>query len=561
MSLSSETTHATELQDRIARHPRARINIARRELIRDAIERREALAAACGALATWTPTHSTGRSPKDTYIVRHSASAREIDWDSPNCIALDPETFNMLWNDALAVLERKERLYVTDRVAGADSSYALPIRTVTDRALHALFTDNMFRPVPEDLQRSVFAEQPFVMMVLPYDKVDTSRYEGRLRHREDGRTSDMVIAMDFDRRLGLVYGSVYCGSVKKLIFTVMNHLLPGIGVLPLHCSANEGSDGETALLLGLSGTGKTSLSADPARALLGDDEHGWSDNGIANFENGCYAKLINLRADKEAEIFSAVFHRADPLGHGAIVENCLMYPDGEFDVDDARLTPNSRGSYPLSFLANIKTPPVGGHPKTILFLAADANGVLPPVARLDEQQAMLWFLMGYTSKLAGTETGVTEPVSTFSRFFGAPFMPRSPEAYASLLGERLALHKTRVFLVNTGWSGGPYGEGERMDIALTRAIVEAALSGKLDHVPYVADPLFHFTIPRECPGVPADVLLPRNTWSNSTAYDRRARKLAEEFAAHFDTAYGGKPIDPEVVKQCPGGPPRRPAAH
>jgi len=552
MSTSSAASHAAELEERIVRTDRARIDPPRRELIRDAIERHEALASACGALATWTPPHSTGRSPKDTYIVRHRASEREVDWDSPNCIALEAETFDMLWSDALAVLETRDRVYVTDRVAGADPRYALPIRTVTDRALHALFTDNMFRPVPEGIEESVFFDHPFTMIVLPHDAVDAKRYDGRLRKQADGQTSRMVIAMDFDRRLGLVYGSTYCGSVKKLIFTVMNYLLPEVGILPLHCSANEADDGSTALLLGLSGTGKTSLSADPARALLGDDEHGWSEHGIANFENGCYAKLINLRADKEAEIFEAVFHRADPLDHGAIVENCLMYPDGEFDVDDERLTPNSRGSYPLAFLSNVKDPPTGGHPATILFLAADANGVLPPVARLDEQQAMLWFMMGYTSKLAGTETGVTEPVSTFSRFFGAPFMPRNPESYASLLGEQLARHHTRVYLVNTGWSGGPYGEGKRMDIGLTRAIVEAAVSGKLADVPHYADPLFHFTIPRECPGVSPDVLLPRNTWKDPAAYDRRAQKLAEEFVAHFEKAYGGKSIDPEVAQQCPG---------
>jgi phosphoenolpyruvate carboxykinase (ATP) len=555
MSTTSANPHVVGLDERVLRRPIVQRNPLRRELIRAAMENGEALVSACGALATWTPAHSTGRSPKDTYIVRHAETADQVDWDSPNCIELSPDTFDMLWSDALAVLEQKPRVYVTDRVAGADPAYALPIRTVTDRALHALFTDNMFRAVPTDVARSVFHEQPFTMLVLPYDRVDGERYDGLLRRTPDGKTAPMAIAMDFDRRLGLVYGSAYCGSVKKLIFTVMNHLLPEVGILPLHCSANEGQDGSTALLLGLSGTGKTSLSADPARALLGDDEHGWSDAGIANFEGGCYAKLIQLRPDKEQEIFRAVFHRDDPLEHGAIVENCMMYPDGEFDVDDERLTPNSRGSYPLGFLQNVKEQPVGGHPSTILFLTADANGVLPPVARLDEHQAMLWFLMGYTSKLAGTETGVTEPRSTFSRFFGAPFMPRNPEVYARLLGERLARHRTQVYLVNTGWSGGPYGEGARMDIGLTRAIVGAALAGQLADVPCDVDPLFHLAIPRECPGVPSDVLSPRRTWNDPAAYDLRARKLADEFAAHFAKAYGGKSIDPAVARQCPGGPP------
>jgi phosphoenolpyruvate carboxykinase (ATP) len=458
----------------------------------------------------------------------------------------------MLWKDALEVLSRKKALFITNRYLGADPSYALPVRTITDRALHSLFADNMFRRRPEGAERSVFADEVFQLVALPYDRIAVDRYEGRLRKLPDGKTSDMIIAMDFDRRLGLVYGSAYCGSIKKLMFTVMNHLLPERGILPLHCSANEGRDGRTALLLGLSGTGKTSLSADPQRALLGDDEHGWGAEGVANFEGGCYAKLINLRKEKEAEIFNAVFHVADPLDHGAIIENCLMYPDGHFDVDDERLTPNSRGSYPLGFLTNIKTPPVGGHPATILFLAADANGVLPPVARLDANQAMLWFLMGYTSKLAGTERGVVDPVTTFSRFFGAPFMPRHPDHYARMLGEKLARHGTQVYLVNTGWSGGPFGEGRRMDIGLTRKLVDAALSGKLGEVSYRQDRLFHVGVPESCPGVPSDVLEPRNTWKDKAAYDARAKKLAEEFARHFDKAYGGKGIDPEVARECPG---------
>jgi phosphoenolpyruvate carboxykinase (ATP) len=419
-------------------------------------------------------------------------------------------------------------------------------------ALTALFTDNMFRPVPEDLKKSVFADQEFLLFVLPYDKIDSSKYEGRLRKLPNGKTSDLIVAMDFVKRVGLVYGSAYGGSCKKLIFTVMNYILPGAGILPLHCSANEGGPNDCALLLGLSGTGKTSLSADPSRALLGDDEHGWSDNGIANFEYGCYAKLINLREDKETEIWNAVFHEDDYKKHGALIENCMMYPDGLFDVDDERLTPNSRGSYPLAFLSNIKTPPVSVHPKTILFLAADANGVVPPVARLNQDQAMLWFLMGYTSKLAGTETGVTEPVSTFSRFFGAPFMPRNPDVYARMLGERMAEHGTQVYLVNTGWSGGPYGVGERMDIMLTRAIVDATLSGKLANVEYVEDPLFHIEIPKECPGVPSDVLFPKNTWADKKAYDERAKSLAADFSKTFDKNYGNKGIDPKVVSQCPG---------
>jgi phosphoenolpyruvate carboxykinase (ATP) len=380
----------------------------------------------------------------------------------------------------------------------------------------------MFRPVPPDMDRSIFADQGFTLLVAPYDTLDGTRYEGRLRTLPGGETSEMAVAMDFDRRLGIVYGSAYAGSVKKMMFTVMNYALPAAGILPLHCSANEGPDGDIALLLGLSGTGKTTLSADPRRALLGDDEHGWSDNGIANFENGCYAKLINLRLDKEPEIWNAVFHEAPVQEHGAIVENCMMFPWGTFDVDDERYTPNSRASYPLSFLSNIKPLPTGDHPKTILFLTADANGVLPPVSKLTPEQAMLWFLMGYTSKLAGTETGITDPVSTFSRFFGEPFMSRNPDVYASLLGERMERHNSQVYLVNTGWSGGPFGVGARMDIDITRAIVHATLSGQLDDVEFDKDPMFHLQVPRSCPDVPSEILNPRNTWADKEAFDQRA---------------------------------------
>ncbi len=534
-------------------HPDLVDNPSREVMIQESIVNREVLVSANGALATWTPSESTGRSPKDTYIVRRPESEGNIDWDSPNNIPMEPETFDMLMEDAVELLAKKKRLYVTDRVLGADTSYAMPVKTITDWAATVLFTDNMFRPMPEEgIEQSVFADRPFTLLVVPYNKVDRDRYAGRLRKGPGGVTSNMAVAMDFDRHLGVVIGSAYAGSVKKLMFTVMNYMLPGEGILPLHCSANEGPKGDIALLLGLSGTGKTSLSADPRRALLGDDEHGWSDNGIANFEFGCYAKLINLRPDKEPEIWNAVFHEAPAKEHGAIVENCMMYPWGLFDVDDERYTPNSRASYPLSFLSNIKPLPVGDHPKTILFLAADANGVLPPVAKLTPEQAMLWFLMGYTSKLAGTETGIVDPVSTFSRFFGEPFMPRNPDVYASMLGERMRRYGSQVYLVNTGWSGGSFGVGKRMDIDITRAIVHAALSGDLDDVEYADDPTFHILVPQSCPGVPAEILNPRNTWEDKEAFDRRAQKLASDFSAHFDKAYGSKGIDPAVVSQCPG---------
>jgi phosphoenolpyruvate carboxykinase (ATP) len=338
-----------------------------------------------------------------------------------------------------------------------------------------------------------------------------------------------------------------------LMFTVMNYMLPAEGVLPLHSSANEGPDGKSALFLGLSGTGKTTLSADPDRALLGDDEHGWNENGIANFEYGCYAKMINIDPSREPEIYNAVMHQAPYLEHGAIVENAMMYPDGSIDYYDNRLTENSRASYPLRFLSNIKESSKSSHPGYIIFLTADANGVLPPVARLSDEQAMLWFLIGYTSKLAGTETGIVDPVATFSRFFGEPFMPRNPDVYAGMLGEKLRQHDTRVYLVNTGWSGGPFGVGKRMDINLTRAILDAIMAGSLDDITCCEDPVFHLMVPDSCPGIDdPTVLHPRNTWQDKNAYDERAKKLAGQFSAHYDKAYGSKGIDNAIKMQCPG---------
>ncbi len=528
-------------------------NASRAEMIEESIKNRDAILTSNGALAAWVSPESTGRSPQDTVSVRRPASEKNIDWDSPNNLPISEETFDLLFEDAVSVLGAKKRLYVTDRALGADARYALVTRTITDRALTALFTDNMFRPIPPGADKSVFADRGFTILALPNDKLDPAKYEGRLRvDPATGETTTMAIAIDFDRRIGIVYGSAYCGSVKKLMFSVMNYLLPGVGVLPLHCSANEGKDGSSALLLGLSGTGKTTLSADPTRALLGDDEHGWSEDGVWNFENGCYAKLINLDPAKEPEIYRATFHEGDWRTHGAIVENAMVYPDGHWDLDDDRLTPNSRVSFPLSYLGNIKPSAASGHPTTILFLTADADGVLPPIARLTKEQAMLWFLMGYTSKLAGTETGVVEPKSTFSRFFGEPFMPRNPDVYARMLGEKLDRHETKVYLVNTGWSGGPYGVGKRMDINLTRAMVRAALEGGLDRVAYEEDKTFHVGIPQTCPGVASGVLRPRDTWKDKNAFDERSTKLAREFAAHFQKAYGKKGIDAAVAAQCPG---------
>lgn len=540
------------LNNILANHKNILPDITRVEMIKHSVENKEALISANGNLTTWTPPESTGRSPKDTLIVKREESENTIDWNSPNCIPLEPKTFDMAFEDSVELIKNKNTIYTTNRVIGADPLFALPVKVITDQALTALFTDNMFCPIPSDLEKSCFVNKEFTLLVLPYDKLDRDRYNGLLRKLPDGKTSNMIVAMDFDRRMGIIIGSAYGGSVKKLMFTVMNYYLPFEGILPLHCSANEGENGESALLLGLSGTGKTTLSADPTRALLGDDEHGWSNNGIANFEHGCYAKLINLKQDKEPEIFNAVFHNDEYTKHGVIVENCMMYPNGTFDLDDERLTPNSRASYLLTFLSNIKSSSISGHPKTILFLTADANAVLPPVAKLNPEQAMLWFLMGYTSKLAGTETGIVEPITTFSRFFGEPFMPRNPDHYAALLGEKMKQHNTKVYLINTGWSGGPYGIGARMDINLTRKLVNAALNGTLENVEYYKDEIFHILVPKTCPGVDQNILTAKNTWKDKETYDKRANKLASEFSTHFDKTYGNTDIDPEIAKQCPG---------
>lgn len=540
------------VMETLQKHSKVYSNITRTEMILAAVEKREAMVTESGALATWTAPESTGRSPKDTYMVKRASSENNIDWTAANNLPIDETTFDQIFADAVTELQAAGQLYETDRVIGADSTYALPVKVVTYRALHTLFIDNMFRPVPADIHRSCFADDGFLLLALPFHKLDSEKYAGKLRKLPNGKTSDLIVAMDYDRRIGMVIGSAYMGSMKKMLFTVMNYLLPLRGILPLHCSANEGDQGDSALLLGLSGTGKTTLSADPARALLGDDEHGWSEVGIANFEFGCYAKMIDINPKKEPDIYDAVMHKTDYPAHGAMVENAMVYPDGRFDFYDNRYTENSRASFPLSYLKNIKPSSVAGHPKTILFLTADAYGVLPPVSRLNKEQAMLWFMMGYTSKLAGTETGVTEPQVAFSRFFGAPFMPCKPHVYATMLGEKMEKFQTRVFLINTGWSGGGYGVGKRIDLTLTRRMVNAALNGELDSVPYTDDHLFHLQVPVRCPGVPDEILNPVNTWSDHGAYTAAAGKLARQFSDHFDKAYGNNNLPASMVAQCPG---------
>jgi len=529
-----------------------KVDPKRKAIIENVVRKNEAMVTKNGSLATWTPVESTGRSPKDTVIVKRKENEDKIDWSSPNNIPIDEETFDMAFGDAIKFMKEETELTVTNRVIGADSSYALPVKTITNFSLSALLTYNMFRPVPADIDKSIFSDKEFTVIVLPYKKLNSKKYENKLRKLENGKTSDMIVAMDFERRKGVIIGSAYMGSLKKMLFTVMNYYLPFEEILPLHCSANEGEEEDSALLLGLSGTGKTTLSADPKRALLGDDEHGWSKNGVANFENGCYAKLIDLEKEKEPEIYNAVMHEDNYLEHGVIVENAMVYPNGEYDFHDDRLTPNSRASYPLKYLSNIKKESKSGHPKTILFLTADAYGVLPPVSKLNRKQAMLWFLMGYTSKLAGTETGIDEPVAVFSRFFGQPFMPAKPSKYAEMLGEKIDKYNTSVYLINTGWIGGSYGTGHRIDLKYTRAMVDAALNGELENKEFIKEKLFHLNIPKSCPNVPNNVLVPRDNWDNKKEYDKKAEELASEFSEYFDKAYGDQNIDKKIEKECPG---------
>lgn len=522
----------------------------RSRLVGNVIANKEAILTNTGALAIWTPEASTGRSPQDTYIVKHDSSAHTIDWTSSNNNAMTPDVFDGLFNEAIEYVKGFQHIYTINRVLGARSSYALPIEIITTHAFSALFADTMFRAVPEDISKSIFANEGFAILVLPFKKVDGASYGDGLRRR-DGKLSDMVIAMDMDRRLCLVMGSQYCGTIKKTMFTVMNYLLPNKGILPIHSSATVDEAQHTSLMLGLSGTGKTTLSNDPRRLFIGDDEHGWSQEGITNFENGCYAKLIHLDKEKEPEIYHALFDKRPVDENGCIIENAMVYPDGSFDLDDDRFTENSRGSFPISFLSKKKDDACSGHPSTILFLTADAHGVLPPIAKLTREQALFWFLMGYTCKLAGTETGITTPVTTFSRFFGQPFMPRQPMDYISLLESYLDRYKSCVYLVNTGWSGGPYGIGKRMDIRLTRALVDAALSGELEKSEFRNDPVFNILVPLWAPAVDSKVLDPRATWQNQIDYDTRAKTLAKEFQGHFQKAFAHSITDQRIRAACP----------
>ncbi len=484
------------------------------ELIEFAVQRHEGRLASTGALVVETGIH-TGRSPNDKFTVRDLTTDATVWWD--NNKSMTPAQFDALLGDFLAHAETRE-LFVQDLYAGADPQNKLNTRVFCEYAWHAAFIRNMLRRPKHD-QLANFAPE-FTVVNLPSFRADPARH---------GSRSETIIACDFTRRLVLIGGSSYAGETKKSVFSFLNFLLPERGVMPMHCSANVGKAGDSAVFFGLSGTGKTTLSADPDRTLLGDDEHGWSKSGIFNFEGGCYAKTIRLSAEAEPEIWAASNR------FGAVLENVILEPATSTpDFNDGRLTENTRSCYPLDFISNASDSGVAGHPNNIVMLTADAFGVLPPIARLTPSQAMYHFLSGYTAKVAGTEKGMgAEPQATFSTCFGAPFMPRHPSAYGNMLRRLIADHNVDCWLVNTGWTGGKYGTGSRMPIKATRALLNAALSGSLKHQPMRIDPMFGFQVPLALEGVDKSILNPRETWADKVAYDAQAKALVEMFTKNF----------------------------
>ena len=489
-------------------------NLSTPELYEEIARRGEGLFSDHGALIVDTGEH-TGRAAKDKAIVRDEGSADKVFWGEVNK-EFTTEKFNALRDRMMAHTAGRD-LYVQDTYAGADPRYRLPIRVITELAWHSLFARTMFiNPEAGSTEKQT---PEFTIINIPSFKADPER---------DGTRSPTFILMDFTQRLVLIGGTSYAGETKKSVFTILNYLLPQRGVMSMHCSANAGDTGDVAIFFGLSGTGKTTLSADPERRLIGDDEHGWSNDGIFNFEGGCYAKVIKLSPEAEPDIYRTT------RMFGTVIENVVYDPlTRALDLDDASKTENTRAAYPLTSIPNIVPEGHAGHPQNIIMLTADAFGVLPPVARLTPEQAMYHFLSGYTAKIAGTERGITEPEATFSTCFGAPFMVLHPGTYADLLGKKLTEHKANCWLVNTGWSGGPYGEGQRMKIKYTRAMIRAILNGSLAEVETKADPIFGVGVPVSCPEVPVEVLSPRNTWKDPEAYDRKARELAERFNKNF----------------------------
>jgi phosphoenolpyruvate carboxykinase (ATP) len=487
-----------------------------------AVARGEARIAEGGPMAVDTGMH-TGRSPQDKFIVREPSSEDRIWWEGNREFSV--ERYDRLREKVTNFLGGEPSLYVVDSFAGADPAHRIAVRVITTHPYHALFARTMFiDPTPQEL--STFAPQALVLHA-PTLEADPE---------EDGTRTGTFIVLHPGRTEFVIGGSFYAGEIKKSIFTVMNDRLPLEGVLPMHCSANVGADGRAAIFFGLSGTGKTTLSADPERGLIGDDEHGWGDGGVFNFEGGCYAKVIRLSAEAEPEIFKTT------QTFGTILENVSIDERGNLDLDDASKTENTRAAYKLEQIANAHPDKRAGHPASVIMLTADAFAILPPIARLSRDQALYYFLSGFTAKLAGTEIGVTEPQPTFSTCFGAPFLPQPPEVYAEMLGKKLDEHGSAVWLVNTGWTGGPVGEGERMPIGATRTLLHAALSGELDDIEYRTDPVFGLQVPVDVPGVDAKLLDPRSTWSDPGAYDRKAAELAGMFRDNFEkfTAAGSR---------------------
>jgi phosphoenolpyruvate carboxykinase (ATP) len=490
-------------------------NLGSAVLLEHAVRRGEGQLTDRGAFTAVTSPH-TGRSPKDKFVVDEPGSSAKIWWEKNEKLSQD--RFEALLALAQQHLSAQPEVFVQDLFGGADKERRLPVRFITPNAWQALFVRNMFiRPQATDL--AGFAPK-WVVYHVPELQADPAKH---------GTKSGTFIVLNFAKRTVLIGGTRYAGEMKKSIFTVLNYVFPEQGVFPMHCSANVGPNGDTAIFFGLSGTGKTTLSADSTRTLIGDDEHGWSDKGVFNFEGGCYAKVIRLSRSGEPEIYGATEM------FGTVLENVMLDPVTRIpDFNSDKLTENTRASYPIHYIPNHSPTGVAGHPRNVIFLTADAFGVMPPIARLTPDQAMYHFLSGYTAKVAGTERGVTEPAATFSACFGAPFLPLHPGVYAKMLGERLAKHGARVWLVNTGWTGGAAGTGSRMKLAYTRAMVRDALSGKLDAASVAADPVFGFEVPTACPDVPSEVLTPRNTWADPAAYDAQAKKLAEMFRKNFE---------------------------
>ncbi len=489
-------------------------NLFPAQLVEAAIRRGEAELAARGSLVAETGKR-TGRSPKDKFTIKDAVTENKVAWGTANQ-PFPAEKFDALYDRVLDYLGGKE-LFVQDLFCGADPKYRLPIQIINEYAWHNLFVRQLFiRPTAEELKSH---HPEFTIVSAPSFKADPKR---------DGTNSEFFVLVNFTKKIVLIGGTQYAGEMKKSIFGIMNFLLPERNVFPMHCSANVGQDGVTALFFGLSGTGKTTLSADPTRRLIGDDEHGWSATGIFNFEGGCYAKCIRLSPETEPQIYNA-------LHFGSVLENVVLDPLTRIpNYDDDSKTENTRAAYPVEFIENAVIPGLGGHPKNVVFLTADAFGVLPPVSKLTPEQAMYHFMSGYTAKVAGTEAGVTEPQATFSTCFGAPFMPLPPKVYAEMLRQRLNQHGAQCWLVNTGWQGGPYGIGKRMSLPYTRAMVEALVEGKLGTSEFEIEPAFGLSIPKSCPGVPSELLAPRNSWKDKAAYDKMATELSERFAKNFE---------------------------